>query len=445
MIPVGSERRKKIVWVYQFFLKEKIQSLRRRNENVLIRKALKESEDTYFKKFPLNSILNLKSDERKKILVIPSAYPTKKSPLIGTFFQDQAKVMEPDFDVRILYGQPKELDGKSLEYNNEDVLTNPNGLSFYYNCDPGDDEQDNFERMIGAYGLIFSEIIKGGWKPDIIHAQSSVYGGIVANYLGKKFKIPVILCENMMFLLHNFSKFLQNKIFEAFNGATRVTPPSIDKMRTILMHGIKCDSLVIGNMVDDDLFNISKEERMGDKFEILIVAGSSYIKDLKTFFNSISEIVNRGHKNIHATIIGNGVWGDENYSSYVKEKGIDEYCTFISVVSRKDMPAYYDKCDVFVSSSIAEGFQVSILEAMASGKPVVTTRHGGAEDNMRPENGILVNIRDYMAIADAVIKIKNHEIEFNSETIRKTVVEKYGKKAFKKKIADIYNDVIAEK
>lgn len=442
VIPVGSERRNKLVKVYQKFLKERVQILKAERADVQIRKRLEKNMDAYFNKLPLESFLNFKDDGRKKILVIPSAYPTKKTPLLGTFFQDQSYVMTPDFDVKILYGQPKELKGKGIDYGEDDILTVPEGLSFYYDYDPQDTELNNFEKMIIAYEFILCRMIQKGWRPDILHAQSSVYGGIVANYLGKKFKVPTMLCENMMFLLHNFSKFLQNKILEAFNGANKITPPSTDKMRAILMHGIKCDPIVIGNMVDDDLFNISNEASSGGVFEILIVAGSSYIKDLPTFFNSIKEIIDRGYKDIHATIVGNGVWGDENYSAYIKKIGIDGYCTFIDTVARKDMPYYYNRCNVFVSTSIAEGFQVSILEAMASGKPVVTTNHGGVEDNLKAENGILVNIRDYKAIADSIIRIKKCEVEFNPEIIRQTVVERYGKVAFKNKISNIYNEII---
>lgn len=442
IIPVGSDRRKNVVRLYQIFLKDIWQSFKNRKENRQIKQILEKNNSEYFTELPLTNFLTLKDDGRKKILVVPSAYPTKKSPLVGTFFQDQGNVMIPDFDVKVLYGQPKELVGKSLFYDSEGILKDPEGIFFYYDYDPQGSEEDNYGKMVSAYSIILGEMIDQGWIPDILHAQSSVYGGIVANYLGKKFKIPVMLCENMMFLLHNFSKFLQNKIFEAFEEAEMVTPPSTDKMRTILMHGIKCDPVVIGNMVDDDLFQISEKKNNNEVFEILIVAGSSYIKDLHTFFNSIKEIIDRGHDDIHATIIGNGVWGDQSYDSYVKELGIEKYCTFISTVARNDMPRYYNKCDVFVSSSIAEGFQVSIMEAMASGKPVVTTAHGGAEDNMRPENGVVVKIRDYKAIADAIIKIKKHEIEFDPGTIRQTVVEKYGKTAFKEKIANLYNNIL---
>ncbi len=446
IIPVHSSRRKIVVKLYQISLKKVIRWWKIKNsKRHQIRKILKKSRDKYFKNLPLRSVLNLRDDGRPKILVIPSAYPSRKSPLVGTFFQEQSNVMLPDFDVKILYGHRKELNGEGFSYSINNRLENPEGLYFYYDYCQLDPEIDNYQRMVWSYEVILDEIIENGWSPDVIHAHSSIYGGIVAHYLGKKFKVPVVLSEHMMFLLHDFSKFLQDKVFEAFEGVNLVNSLSTDKMRAILMHGIKCDPIVIGNMVDDELFNISDEKNSNELFEILIVAGASYIKDLQTFFKSIREIIDAGHEDIHATIIGNGVWGDENYSAHLKELKIEKYCSFVGTVARTDMPRYYNKCDVFVSSSIAEGFQVSILEAMVSGKPVVTTRHGGAEDNMRSENGILVGIRDFKAIADAIIKIKTHEVEFDPKTIRQTVVEKYGKVAFKKKIADIYDDLIEGK
>lgn len=52
----------------------------------------------------------------------------------------------------------------------------------------------------------------------------------------------------------------------------------------------------------------------------------------------------------------------------------------IEAVSRENMLALYNSCDVFVMTSIQEGLPVSALEASMSGLPVISTRCGGVED-----------------------------------------------------------------
>ena len=416
------------------------------NAGLKLRKKIKRCADKCFREYPLENFWKVDDKRKKKILIIPSSYPIRETPIVGSFFQEQSLLMADEYDVRILYAHPKQFKKNQwFFYEKTNILHDPDGLSFYYKkinsiCD----EKEEVKRIFWSYETVLNELLKIGWRPDVIHAHSVIYGGIIANRLGKKFKIPVMITEHMMFLLHTFSKFVQGEVFDAYQSASRVTPPSHDKKRAILMHGIKCEPIVVGNMVDDCLFDIPKIKKRGDVFDILIVAGSSYIKDLPTFFRAVREITNRGHKNIHATIVGNGVWGNENYKDYVKKIGIEEYCTFVDVVSRKDMPKYYHNCDVFVSSSIAEGFQVSVLEAMACGKPIISTKNGGVEDGLTADSGILVDVHDFNAIADAVIKVKNKELLFDSEKIRRMVVEKYGKEAFKKRIAKIYNEIIDE-
>lgn len=404
-------------------------------------------EDLESKKSKVQSLVKIflkknKINNKKKILIIPSWYPTTNNPHIGTFFREQSLLMTSKYDVRILFGQPKENLNELFTKSCDDLISLPEELLFNYKVDAKNNEYITLSNMFSSYNVILNELTCQGWKPDLIHAHCSVYGGIVANYLGKSHNIPTMITEHQVFLLNNYSKLLQDKIFNALEETNFVGAVSTDKMKFILMHGIKCNPVVLGNMVDDSIFKIKHKKRKNKKFNILIVAGASFIKDLPTFFYSIKELIDKNHNNIHAKIVGNGTWGNENYSELIKKLKLEKYCTFVDIVERKEMPKFYQESDVFVSTSIAEGFQVSILEAMACGKPVVSTSHGGAEDIISPENGIIVKIRDYKSIAEALINIKTGKFTYNSEIIRSTVVSQYGRKAFRKKISKIYDSLI---
>lgn len=435
VIPIGSARRKSLVKVYQFVFKKDKTSLFDMN------KPRKEKQE---KSLTLNvSALDVSVDnnQKKKVLIIPSWYPTSESPIVGSFFREQGHIMETEYDVKVLFGQVRYNEIDSVEIIKNYPFAEPETIAFFYTTSDRL-EIENFDVMIHAYELILDKLISQGWKPDVIHAHSVFYGGIIAHHLGKKINIPTIITEHSVFLLHNYSKFIQNKIFEALENVNKVLAVSTDKMKFILMHNIKCDPVVIGNMVDCNLFAPAKITKNPNTYRILTVAGASYLKDLQTFLKSIKAMVDKGHHDIVATIVGNGVWGDENYEEYVKELGIEKFCRFVSTVERKDMPSFYNDCDVFVSTSIAEGFQVSILEAMACGRPVVSTSHGGVEDIMCSDNGILLKIRDYNGIANAISDIKEGKIKFDSDKIRKIVNEKFGKEVFRNSISDIYKSVI---
>ena len=69
-------------------------------------------------------------------------------------------------------------------------------------------------------------------------------------------------------------------------------------------------------------------------------------------------------------------------------------------------PAVYGRGDLFLSPTYSEGFSNTILEAMASGLPVVSTDTVGVVDCVRhEENGLLVPLRDPAALADAAVRL----------------------------------------
>ena len=74
----------------------------------------------------------------------------------------------------------------------------------------------------------------------------------------------------------------------------------------------------------------------------------------------------------------------------VNELGLDENVELLGYASYDEVPAVYRRGDVFVSPTFAEGFSNTILEAMAAGLPIVSTRAVGVVDCLRHgENALL--------------------------------------------------------
>jgi glycosyltransferase involved in cell wall biosynthesis len=74
------------------------------------------------------------------------------------------------------------------------------------------------------------------------------------------------------------------------------------------------------------------------------------------------------------------------------------------------LPYYYASCDLYVAPSIidekgnTEGLNVTILEAMSTGKPVVASRVGGITDAVGTA-GLLVPQKDATVLSEAIIRI----------------------------------------
>jgi glycosyltransferase involved in cell wall biosynthesis len=103
------------------------------------------------------------------------------------------------------------------------------------------------------------------------------------------------------------------------------------------------------------------------------------------------------------------VAGCVSLADHVRKFFAPEYRGQVEVtpfIKREDMPAMYAKHDIFVFPSLVEGMPLTLLEAMATGMPVVTTNGSGMSDIIEDEfNGLLVGPADAAALAQAVERL----------------------------------------
>ena len=102
-------------------------------------------------------------------------------------------------------------------------------------------------------------------------------------------------------------------------------------------------------------------------------------------------------------IVGDGVLRS-TIETYSENLGIRDQVIFTGW--RRDLPRIYADLDALVISSNNEGTPVSVIEAMASGCPVVATRVGGLPDIVQNgETGYLVPAKQPQALATAILKL----------------------------------------
>ena len=95
--------------------------------------------------------------------------------------------------------------------------------------------------------------------------------------------------------------------------------------------------------------------------------------------------------------------------------------------------------DFLVLSSNYENMPVVILEALASGLPVVSTNVGGIKEMIDETKGILVEPRDKEALAEAIVKMIETHQNYDAAFLRNSVIEKYGYESVGRFLDSIYN------
>ncbi len=137
---------------------------------------------------------------------------------------------------------------------------------------------------------------------------------------------------------------------------------------------------------------------------VLFTGRLTYQKDLFTLFNAAKIVLEKMPK-VLFLIAGDGE--QKNKLKLLSQKlGISGNIIFKGEIPRDQMPEYFSACDVFVLTSLYEGYPRVLIEASASRKPIVTTDFTSAEDIVRDgKTGFIVRIRDAKAVADRINRL----------------------------------------
>jgi glycosyltransferase involved in cell wall biosynthesis len=114
---------------------------------------------------------------------------------------------------------------------------------------------------------------------------------------------------------------------------------------------------------------------------------------------------------------------------------------------RRDLPSIYADLDVLVVSSDNEGTPVSVIEAMASGRPVVGTRVGGLPDLIVDgKNGYLVAPKDPDGLADAIVRLCDPETALRMGRVgREAVRQRFAIERLTAGIENLYQRLLLSK
>ena len=157
---------------------------------------------------------------------------------------------------------------------------------------------------------------------------------------------------------------------------------------------------VISNGVDVDCFRQSGSTQalradlgLGDRDVVVTIVGRlSPEKGHRTFLEAARRLCSNNRDNVKFLIVGDGPMKDELRAEVTRLNLADRV---IFTGFRNDMPEIYALSDVMVNASSIEGLPMTLLEAMASGVPVVAARTGGIPEIVKDdETGLLIDPND---------------------------------------------------
>lgn len=115
--------------------------------------------------------------------------------------------------------------------------------------------------------------------------------------------------------------------------------------------------------------------------------------------------------NVHLLIVGEGNLKDELLGE-INLSGLSDKVTMLGALSQGELAELQRVCSVFVLTSAYEGLPLVVLEALACGTPVVTTRCGETPNFLSPRSGIVCQERTPSVVADALRRVLHNPEDY---------------------------------
>ncbi len=252
-----------------------------------------------------------------------------------------------------------------------------------------------------------------GSKPDVMHVHFPYPDAAGVWGMAGEWNIPLICHVRGGFRVATGKPYgsVEPKLLEALHAAHHVIAVSEDTREEYIGKGIPGDRIsVVPNGVDQDRFHPipMKEARQrcglpgpGEKEIILFAGYLTYRKGIDRLVEVLPDIFME-HRNAMLVIMGEGPL-ERRLRRKVKEQGFTDRVLFRKNIPHGEMPYWENAADVVVLPSLAEGRPNVVIEAMACGRPVVSTTVSGIPELMQTGiSGILIPPRENVSLVEAV-------------------------------------------
>ena len=279
-----------------------------------------------------------------------------------------------------------------------------------------------------------------GFRPDVIHAH--VYGAAVPAAIVAG-RVPLVVTEHYSGVAHrSLNPVEARKARYAYDRAARILPVSRFLREAIRSYGVDRPFEVVPNVVDTSVFFPGERGPQTGTGRRLLFVGNlepSQLKGFPTLLRALSRL--REHRSDwHLDVIGGGPERARHERS-AAELGLGEHVTFHGPRPKAEVAQAMRNSDLLVLPSRVDNLPCVIVEAHASGLPVVATTVGGIPELVDERNGRLVPPDDPTALAEVLEDTLANLETFDRDAISASAQASYGLEVIGEQLSRIYDAV----
>jgi len=261
-------------------------------------------------------------------------------------------------------------------------------------------------------------------------------------FLGKEHGIPVVISEHSsVFLRGRLSRRDLLKARFAFGRADAVLPVGAELETALRALGVATRLEAVPNTIDTRVFRPGPgwTAAPGGRKKILLPALLREGKGIPGLFRALAELRNR-RRDFVLEIAGDGPKREE-YRRLAETLGLAKAVKFSGMKNREELAGLMREAVFIVQPSIVETFGMTVIEALASGKPVVAMRIPAFERTITQRQGILVPPGDTAALAAALDHMLDRAGDYRPELLARYTEENFGYRAVGERLNAVYASV----
>lgn len=383
-----------------------------------------------------------------RVAFISHLFPTRSFPAKGTFIREQLRNISKHTHALMIVPSVRALPfTQKWRYVHDSFIPDDCARRVKYLSFPGGRFPKQVRRNL-THSLMHE---LGKFKPDLVHVNWLRPDGFSLPGL-KHLGCPLILSIHGSDWYNTYNQPRFQQIAEESLESADLIYTVGDKLRADILNAFPRFSRKIRvsyNPVDFDKFTLPTNRLASLKAvnwhpaanHLLCVANLSHEKGIDILLEAW-KIVQYSYHDSCLHLIGN--IPDSDYARRIQVNirntaGVELH----KPVGHDEIVKYYQACDLLVLPSRREGFGLAAAEAIACGKPVVSTRCGGPEDIINPENGILTDPEKPELLADAICEIIAGRPSMKAEEIRNSIRCKFDQSKITAEIIASYQELLS--
>ncbi len=310
------------------------------------------------------------------------------------------------------------------------------------------------ERAVLPFGLGVWRALRT-FKPEIIHSHTPFGAGWAAVAAARWWKVPLVGTHHTFFdhyLKHVYLDFSLGRKFSwkytvwYYNRCSVIVSPSRSLAADLITHGLTRPVQIVHNAVDTDLFHPYTPDQKDVLKKLVYMGRLSYEKDIDEVLEVFAEVrkeMLKKRKSVQLLLIGDGP-EREKLEVLARELGVSEHVTFTGMLTGSDLAERLGEADVFVTASKSENMPLSVLEAQATGLPVVCFAEKGLTEIVSDGvDGFLSKAGDILGMRDNILKLLGNATLLKEMSGQARLnAEKYSRDMIRKQLEYIYEKEI---